>query len=68
MEKHFFSALHKIKVSPRSKLYMKNKYLQQGNISCPLSNLAKKLLRKRVKTCDKSKKPRNTAVATYFAI
>ena len=27
----------------------------------------KKLLRKRAKTCDKSKKPRNTAVATYFA-
>ena len=32
-----------------------------------LHNLAKKLLRKRVKTCFKSKKPRNTAVATYFA-
>ena len=29
--------------------------------------LQKKLLRKRGKTCDKSKKPRNTAVATYFA-
>ena len=27
----------------------------------------KKLLRKHVKTCDKSKKPRNTAVTTYFA-
>ena len=29
--------------------------------------LQKKLLRKRGKTCDKSKKPRNTAVATYFS-
>ena len=26
-----------------------------------------KLLRKSVKTCNKSKKPRNTAAATYFA-
>ena len=30
------------------------------------SQSCKKLLRKRLKTCDKSKKPRNTALATYF--
>ena len=34
----------------------------------PAFQSCKKLLRKRVKSCDKSKKPRNTAVATYFAI
>ena len=34
----------------------------------PAFQSCKKLLRKRVKTFDKSKKPRNTAVATYFAI
>ena len=33
----------------------------------PASQSCKELLRKRVKTCDKSKKPRNTAVTTYFA-
>ena len=30
------------------------------------SQSCKKLLRKRAKTCDKSSKPRNTAVATYL--
>ena len=31
------------------------------------SQSCKKLMRKRVKTCDKSKKLRNAALATYFA-
>ena len=31
------------------------------------SKYCKKLPRKCAKTCHKSKKPRNTAVATYFA-
>ena len=34
----------------------------------PAFQSCKKLLRECVKTYDKSKKPRNTAVATYFAI
>ena len=32
----------------------------------PASRSCKKLLKKRAKTCDKGKKPRNTAITTYF--
>ena len=42
----------------------KNKKTPQHFMSA--SQSCKKLLRKRLKTCDKSKKPRNTALATYF--
>ena len=67
VEKLLFYALYQIKTSPPSTLYMNKlisitpKYFMSASQSC------KKLPRKCAKTCHKSKKPRNTAVATYFA-
>ena len=66
-EKRLFYALHKIKASPPSTLYMNKlisittKHFMSASQSC------KKLPRKCAKTCHKSEKQRNTAVATYFA-
>ena len=66
-EKRLFYALHKIKASPPRTMYMNKlisittKHFMSASQSC------KKLPRKSAKTCHKSEKQRNTAVATYFA-
>ena len=55
------------KVSPPSALYMKKLVSIRTKYFMSVSPSCKKRLRKRAKTCFKSKKPRNTALATYFA-
>ena len=66
MEKLLFYDLHKIKVSPPSTWYMKKLISIATKYFMPASRSCKKLLKKRAKTCDKGKKPRNTAIITYF--